>query len=194
MNFALQLMAHKGIHSRGYLPHWDFADSVQAITFRLADSLPNNVIKEWKRELQVLINSQDPHISQKAKMELHQRISRYEDNGYGSCLLAKPKHAKIVQDLLLKGHGMTYKLIDWCIMPNHVHVLIRLLDDTSLGKVIKHWKAPSAIQINQAEGKTGSVWMLDYHDRLVRDWDHLENARAYIRNNPVKAGLCGKAV
>ena len=193
MNFALQFMAHKGIHSRGYLPHWDFADSVQAITFRLADSLPNNVIREWKRELQALINSQDPQISQNAKMELHQRISRYEDTGYGSCLLAKPEHAKVVQDLLLKGHGMSYKLIDWCIMPNHVHVLIRLLDDTSLGKVIKHWKAPSAILINQAEGKTGSVWMLDYHDRLIRDWDHLLNARAYIRNNPVKAGLCGKA-
>ena len=65
-------MAHKGIHSRGYLPHWDFADSVQAITFRLADSLPNKIVREWRRELQIWINSEDLQISQKAKMELHQ--------------------------------------------------------------------------------------------------------------------------
>jgi hypothetical protein len=32
--------------------------------------------------------------------------------------------------------------------------------------------------------------MRDYHDRLIRDMDHFHNARAYIRNNPVKAGLC----
>lgn len=41
-------MAHKGIHDRGYLPHWDFPDSIQAITFRLADSVPAALIKEWK--------------------------------------------------------------------------------------------------------------------------------------------------
>ncbi len=183
---------HKGIHSRGYLPHWDFAGSVQGITFRLADSLPNKVVKEWREELSAEINSPDSEISQKAQAELQQRISHYEDAGHGSCLLSKAEHAKVVQDALIKGHGSNYKLIDWCIMPNHVHVLIRMLDDMSLGKIIKHWKAPTAIEINRMENQTGSLWMLDYHDRLIRDWSHLENARAYIRSNPVKAGLCLK--
>lgn len=185
-------MTHKGIHTRGYLPHWDFADSVQAITFRLADSLPNKVVKVWREELRVAIDSPDPRISQRAQSELHQRISRYEDAGHGACLLSKPKHAEVVQETLMKGHGTTYKLIDWCIMPNHVHVLIRLLDETPLGKIIKHWKAPTAVEINRLENRTGSFWMIDYHDRLVRDLDHLQNAKAYIRNNPVKAGLCEK--
>lgn len=36
---------NKGIHTRGYLPHWDFAKSTQAVTFRLADSVPADVIK-----------------------------------------------------------------------------------------------------------------------------------------------------
>lgn len=186
-------MAHKGIHSRGYLPHWDFADSVQAITFRLADSLPNKLLREWRDELKSLIDSTDPKISGRAKAELQKRISRHEDSGHGTCLLGKPEHAKVVQDHLIKGHGVAYKLIDWCVMPNHVHVLVRFMDDTSMGKVVKHWKAPSAIEINRLEGVTGSLWMADYHDRLIRDMEHLESARAYIRNNPVKAGLCGRA-
>jgi urease accessory protein len=186
-------MAHKGIHSRGYLPHWDFADSVQAITFRLADSLPNSVIGEWKRELKAAISSSDEQISRRAQIELHRRISIYEDAGHGSCLLGDARNAKLVQDILTKGHGSHYKLIDWCIMPNHVHVLIRLLDGTSLGKIIKHWKAPSAVLINESVGRTGAVWMADCYDRMVRGMDHLYQAKAYIRNNPVKAGLCEKA-
>ncbi len=36
---------NKGIHTRGYLPHWGFNNSTQAITFRLADSVPAQVIK-----------------------------------------------------------------------------------------------------------------------------------------------------
>ena len=54
-------MTHKGIHTRGYLPHWDFADSVQAITFRLADSVAeSDVVREWKQELHEAIKSKDP--------------------------------------------------------------------------------------------------------------------------------------
>ncbi len=150
-------MTHKGIHTRGYLPHWDFADSVQAITFRLADSLPNQLVSEWKQELREAIKSKDPQISQKAQAELQQRISRHEDAGHGACLLGKADHAEVVQDALIKGDGTHYKLIDWCIMPNHVHVLIRLTGDVALGKIIKDWKGPTAIAINRLEGLTGSL-------------------------------------
>ena len=42
---------HKGWHSRGFLPHLDAAEIQQAITFRLADALPKQVVDGWKREL-----------------------------------------------------------------------------------------------------------------------------------------------
>lgn len=42
----------------------------------------------------------------------------------GSCLLRKPKLAKIVQDALLYFEGRRYFLSSWCIMPNHVHVVV----------------------------------------------------------------------
>ncbi len=47
---------NRGIHSRGYLPHWDFKNSVQGITFRLFDSVPKDVILKWKRELEKIEN------------------------------------------------------------------------------------------------------------------------------------------
>lgn len=183
---------HKGVHDRGYLPHWDFAGSVQAITFRLGDSLPSNVVARWRRELKPLLKSLDAAVTLKGQAELHRRISRYEDAGHGSCVLAKPDLARIVQESLLEGHGEAYKLIAWCIMPNHVHAVIRLLDETSLGVIVKRWKAGAAVRINRELARNGSLWQEDYHDRLIRDMKHLQNAVAYIRQNPVKAGLCAR--
>lgn len=182
-------MTHNGIHRRGFLPQ---EDSLQAITLRLADSLPNQVVKEWREELLASINSPDLEISHQAQTELQLRISQYEDAGHGSCLLSKREHAKVVQDALINGHGTTYKLIDWCIMPNHVHVLIRMLDEAPLEKIIKHWKFLTAVEINRLEGLGGTLWMVAHHERLIHDPDHLHNAKADIRNNPVNAGHCEK--
>ncbi|MEO5716027.1 MAG: urease accessory protein UreD [Luteolibacter sp.] len=166
---------------------------MQPITFRLADSVPNQLVKEWGKELELRLDSTDSSVSRKAEAELHQRISQYEDAGNGSCLLSNPAHAEVVQKALIKGHGVEYNLIEWCIMPNHVHVLIGMNGEAALGEILKRWKGGSAVLINGLEGRTGAVWMADYHDRFVRDMDHLNNAKAYIRNNPVKAGLCVKA-
>ncbi|MCW1922119.1 transposase [Luteolibacter arcticus] len=181
---------HKGIHDRGYLPHWDFEDSVQAITFRLGDALPTSVIEEWRRELAGSLGGSERHLSPRAQTDLHRRIARYEDAGHGSGVLAMHECAAIVQGLLLAGHDGAYKLIEWCIMPNHVHVLVRLTGEIALGQIVKGWKAPAAIQINRLLGRSGSLWLEDYHDRFIRDLDHFHNAVAYIRENPVKAGLC----
>lgn len=38
-------MSYKSWHSRGYLPHFDSAETVQFVTFRLADSLPKRLPK-----------------------------------------------------------------------------------------------------------------------------------------------------
>jgi hypothetical protein len=136
MNSALQFGMHKGIHSRGYLPHWDFAGSLQAITFRVGDSLPADVIHEWRKELNADLKSADTKVSLAAQMELHKRIVRFEDAGKGDCTLARGDCAEIVQAVILQGHGTGYKLIDWVIMPNHVHGLVRLLNDTPLGDIV----------------------------------------------------------
>jgi len=175
---------NKGIHSRGYLPHWDFAQSLQAVTFRLADSVPTAVINQWKAELNEIPDDCA------REYELHRRVAHFEDCGHGACVLHRHDCASIVQSKLINGHPTRYRLIDWCVMPNHVHVLFKLASDSSLGVVIRSWKGGSAIEINRLLDKTGHLWMADYFDRFIRDLEHFHNCRAYIRNNPVKAGLC----
>jgi REP element-mobilizing transposase RayT len=175
---------NKGIHSRGYLPHWDFAEGLQAVTFRLADSVPAAAIKSWETEL-----SDTPDEATRER-ELHRRIARFEDSGHGACVLLRHACASIIQAKLTAGHPTRYRLLDWCVMPNHVHVLFKLASDSSLGTVIRSWKGSSALETNRLLDRAGPLWMADYFDRFIRDLDHLHDCRAYIRNNPVKAGLC----
>ena len=179
---------HKGWHSRGYLPHLDAAEVIQTITFRLADALPRKVIDGWKLELGRMGSMEDDH----AKKELRERIARFEDAGHGCCVLRDPCCAEIVQEALLYFDGERYRLLEWCVMPNHVHVLVHCLKGTLLGEMVKSWKIHSSREINRMLGRQGRLWALDYHDRYIRDMDHLANARSYIRQNPVKAGLCRK--
>jgi len=174
----------RGIYNRGYLPHWDFAGALQAVTFRLADSVPAHVISQWKDELA----GESDH--SKSHQILHQRIARYEDAGHGEAVLANPCCAACIQDLLIEKHRVDYLLREWVIMPNHVHVLFKPAANTTLSMIVKRWKGASAVAINRILARTGTLWAREYYDRWIRDEEHMHNAIAYIRNNPVKAGLC----
>jgi REP element-mobilizing transposase RayT len=172
-----------GWHSRGYLPHFDAPGQIQALTFRLIDSVPKHVIESWRQELGHLADSP-------ADLEMRLRITRYEDRGHGECLLRIPSNAEAVESCLFHADGARYRLIDWCVMPNHVHVMIEPFPRMTLGEIVRTWKTYSARQINRFMGRSGSVWAADYHDRYIRDMKHFAAAKDYVRRNPVKAGLC----
>jgi REP element-mobilizing transposase RayT len=144
------------------------------------------VIKKWKREL-----SDIPDDKQRSN-QLHRQIAKYEDAGHGDALLRAPVCALLLQEILIKEHGNSYKLIAWVIMPNHVHVMIRISDGFSLTSIIQRWKGTSAIEMNRHLKRKGKLWEPDYYDRYIRDMDHYHDCIAYIRNNPIKAGLCEK--
>src|SRR5690349_15019092 len=102
-----------GWHERGYLPHCDFPDLVKFVTFRLADSMPASRRRGWEHLLKIE-NARD----RRAKLE------EYLDRGLGDCLLRKAYVGPIVEDALLHFHNERYELLAWCVMPNHVHVLV----------------------------------------------------------------------
>jgi len=79
-----------GWHERGYLPHCDFPDLVQFITFRLADSMPASRRGEWEHLLKI-----EDMRDRRAQLE------EYLDRGVGECLLRERRIAQIVEDSLL---------------------------------------------------------------------------------------------
>ena len=166
-------------HSRGYLPHFDVAGLVQSINFRLFDSLPRTVV----HQLLEVADSRARHDKAEALLAA----------GHGACWLAEHDNARLVERALLHFDGLRYRLLAWCVMPNHVHVLIETLPGHPLDGVVRSWKAFTARAINRRLGRRGHVWHPDYYDRYIRDDDHLHAAIRYIEENPVAAGLVSSA-
>ena len=81
------------------------------------------------------------------------------------------------------------RLMEWVIMPNHVHLLAEFFAGSLLSEVVKSWKSFSAHEANRILGRSGQFWQEEYFDRFIRDDVHVENARRYIRENPVQASL-----
>jgi len=173
---------HKGWHSRGYIPHFDEPGLIQSITFRLADSLPPDVVQRLKEE--------KDEVSDLARRQL---IETYMDAGYGACHLRDPRIGSLLQEALLHFDGERYLLAAWVIMPNHVHVIVEIMSGYPLDKVVGSWKSFTAKEANRILKRSGRFWYPDYFDRYIRDDRHYANAVNYIHKNPVKAGLVKRA-
>ncbi len=169
-------MSHKGWHSRGYLPHFDSAETIQFITFRLADSLPRAVAESLAKLADSLSET-----------------DRNLDSGYGACWLGESAVADLVQEALVHFDGQRYRLLAWCIMPNHVHAVVEPLAGNSLGGIVQSWKSFTAKAANRLLGREGPFWHKDYFDRFIRDEGHLARTVDYVEENPVKAGLVSAA-
>jgi hypothetical protein len=125
-----------------FLPHWTQDGATYAVTFRLADSLPQAALKTYQDErnlLQERLKSQtDAPPEQAAKLRL--RLAEIQnsvidpelDRGYGSCLFNKDAHAKLVANAMAHFEGKRYELLAWCVMPNHVHAVLKLFPGEQL--------------------------------------------------------------
>lgn len=171
-------------HKRGYLPHCDSPELIQFVTFRLAESLPATFFKDLEYRLRS---------KQITEIEYHRQIEKALDLCSGPTYLKDPSIAEMVANALLKFQGVKYELIAWVIMPNHVHILFRVLPCYTLSKVIHSIKSYTAVEANKILGRTGRFWSADYFDRYMRDRVHLAATKKYINENPVKAGLCSAA-
>ncbi|MFK7773825.1 MAG: transposase [Saprospiraceae bacterium] len=128
-----------------------------------------------------------------------------DDNPYGECHLKNETIAQIVKDKLHEYDNQLYRLIAYCIMPNHVHVLfatsIQLENETEflpdgtpknyiqLDKIMKLIKGGSSVAANRVLGRKGTFWQKDSYDHFVRNEKEYNNIVFYILNNPVKARL-----
>jgi REP element-mobilizing transposase RayT len=143
-------------------------------------------LKSWKNELawSGTVPVTDPRV-----IELRKRISRYEDAGHGACWLRDERIAELVEGALLHFDGRRYRLIAWCVMPNHVHALVETVEDWPLAGLVHSWKSFTSHEANRILKRSGEIWLREYHDRFIRDDRHFAKVVSYIESNPVKAGL-----
>jgi len=82
-----------------------------------------------------------------------------------------------------------FQLTNFCIMPTHIHLLIKPGEGTTLSSIMQWIKARSAKRWNSIHGSTDHVWGHRYYARPVKDPQEYDFVINYIDQNPVKAGL-----
>jgi hypothetical protein len=98
----------KGWHGRGYLPHFDSPESVQHVVFRTAGSLPDALMEGLPED-----------VARRRTM-----VDTALDRSTSGYLLRRPDAATIVENAIRYFDGQRYRLLAWCVMPNHVHVVL----------------------------------------------------------------------
>jgi len=168
------------IRNRGYLPHWESEGGIYFVTFRLADSLPQSAISELR---------QGELVKPKGEQGLARKLEDFLDQGVGACILREPRIAEIVASALRKFDCSRYRMLAWCIMPNHVHVVFQPLGEYELAGILHAWKSFTGVEINRYLSRSGLLWQKEYYDHLIRDGAQLRRAIRYTTENPLKAGM-----
>jgi len=121
-------------------------------------------------------------------------MDRYLDTTRdGPRYLGQKVIAELVQRSIHHGAGQLnyYDLDAYVIMPNHVHLL--LLPLVAPSRLLQTLKGYTAREANKLLSRTGQpFWQAESYDHWVRDTTEAERIRAYIENNPVKAGLVAR--
>ena len=172
------------------LPHWHQDGKYVFVTFRLHDSLPQEKL-QWLREekenwLKLHPQPWNEKVTKEYINNFGKAVDKWLNNNYGNCLLKKQSNRKIVEDALFFFNGRRYDLVAFVVMPNHIHILMKLREGYELTEIMRSIKSYTAKKINDNENSTGPVWQSESYDRLIRDQKHFENVVSYIIANNKK--------
>ena len=184
------------VRQGAYLPHWTHADASYAVCFRLADALPQSVLNAWRAEredIRSLAEQQGRPLSTSEERRLKaletETMEAYLHTGSGRCHLRDPRVAATVIEALRRFDGLRYDLFAACVMPNHVHVVVKPFKTHPLATLLHSWKSYTATVSNRLLERRGAFWQPEYYDHLIRSEEEWGHAVRYVIENPVKAGL-----
>jgi len=192
----------KSIYKAHNLPHVFNSEKPVFISYRLKFTLPQQVLDEFEKRKKQWLQDKDTTSSQVYQVTPARqdglRFAWYDELLAKSAEVPKFLHRKDITEVIASSFqhfdGIRYRLLAYCIMPNHVHVLIIPLRDSEgndfqVARITYGWKRYTANQINKLIGRKGSLWQKESYDHLVRNEKELMNILNYIIQNPVKAGL-----
>lgn len=131
------------------------------------------------------------------------RISRQcYGRGFFHVMVQGIKKEKIFNNNLLKESYLKFlvegceknnvKLIAYCVMDNHCHLLCYTEETENLSKIMASANTKFGMLYNKINERCGYVFRDRYRCENVYSQNYLESCIRYIHNNPVKAGICNE--
>jgi putative transposase len=108
----------------------------------------------------------------------------------GRCLLQSERNAGLLIEVLrslVAEHA--FKLHDFVIMPDHLHLLLTVDHGMTVEKAMQLVKGRFSFRLGREFGFKGEIWQRGFSEEQVLGDRSFQEHRAYIATNPVKAGL-----
>ena len=87
-----------------------------------------------------------------------------------------------------------FQLVSFCIMDNHIHLIIKPAQGQSLSKIMQRIKGNFARYWNKLhDKKSGHLWGKRFFSKIVDDLRYFVRVFNYIEKNPEKAGIVKQA-
>jgi REP-associated tyrosine transposase len=110
----------------------------------------------------------------------------------GRAILQSDRNATLFVDVLRSYiAAKKFKVHDFVVMPDHVHLLMTVNGDMSVEKAVQFIKGGFSYRLKKEIGYTGEVWQKGFSEVRVNDKESFAKHREYIAENPVKRGLVG---
>lgn len=84
------------------------------------------------------------------------------------------------------------RLLAYCLMPNHIHLVLRPQADGDLGQWMRWLLTAHVSHHHRRHGTSGHVWQGRYKSFPIQDDAHLFAVIRYVERNPVRAGLAAR--
>jgi putative transposase len=108
----------------------------------------------------------------------------------GRRLLQSERNATLLIDVLRSYMSFgKFKVHDFVIMPDHIHVLLSVTQDMTIEKAMQLIKGRFSYRLKRECGYLGEVWQVGFSESRADDAASFKQHREYIAQNPVKAGL-----
>ncbi len=176
----------------GVLPHWEVTDGRYFVTVHLAGAIPaagrERVRSEIGRLREAVARGQTGHWQ---RLRITAEVEAWLDRAPACTLLAQPAVAAMVSEAVEhRAHAGVWDVFEYVVMPSHIHLFLRLkrgrLKEAVEG--LKTWTGSRIARLVPERGG-GPVWQKEWFDHWSRSLAEDDRIQAYIRQNPVKAGL-----
>jgi putative transposase len=96
----------------------------------------------------------------------------------------------LIEQLLTNACRFEFVVVAYCVMPDHLHVLVEATSDRSdLLSFVKRFKQVTGFAYRRQTSEP--LWQPGYHERVLRN-DEATDVIRYILENPIRAGLAAK--
>ncbi len=114
-------------------------------------------------------------------------------NNRGDVFFAEQDRKQYLDYLVKYAGKWNVRIIAYCLMTNHVHLLLSPKGETSLSKMMQGMTICYTQYINRTQRRTGRLWESRYYSSIIDKERYLWAVARYIEQNPIRAGLVKQA-